>query len=53
MHREAVGDTGDTVCCSCPDTMEQMGIKVQDLMATEMSLFAADNKNLTLLVLCL
>ena len=49
MHREAVGDTGATVCCSGPDTMEQMGIKVQDLLATDMSLFAADNKNLTVL----
>ena len=49
MHREAVGDTGATVCCYGPDTMEQMEIKVQDFLATYMSLFAADNKNLTVL----
>ena len=49
MHREAVGDTGATVCYSGPDTMDQMGIKVQDLLASDMSLFAADNKNLTVL----
>ena len=49
MHREAVGDTGATVCCSGLDTMEQMGIKVQNLLATDMSLFAADNTNLKVL----
>ena len=36
MHREAVGDTGATVCCYGPDTMEQMEIKVQDFLATDM-----------------
>ena len=49
MHREAVGDTGATVCCSGPDTMEQLGLKVHELLATELSLFAANNKGLTVL----
>ena len=48
-HREAVGDTGATVCCSGPDIMEQLGLKVHELLATELSLFAANNKNLTVL----
>ena len=49
MHREAVGDTGVTVCCSGLDTMEQLGLKVHELLATELSLFAANNKDLTVL----
>ena len=50
MYREAVGDNEATVCYSGPDTMEYLGIQIQDLLATELSLFAANNKTMTVLV---
>ena len=49
MYKEAVGDTGAIVCCSGPDTMGQLGLKVHELLVTDLTLFAADNKSLTVM----
>jgi hypothetical protein len=46
VDTDAVGDTGATVCCSGPSSMQRMGLGVSDLLPTSMTLFDVNNKNL-------
>ena len=41
VHREAVGDTGASVCSSGTDMIEKLGIRKQDLLTTELALIGA------------
>jgi hypothetical protein len=47
VDTDAVGDTA--VCCSGPSIMQSLGLSVSDVLQTEMTLFVANNKGLTVL----
>ena len=47
--RSSCADTGASVCCSGTDMLQSLGINKKDLLETEVNLFAADRKRLTIL----
>ena len=45
----SIADTGATVCCSGTDIMQDMGLTMKNLLPTNLTLFAANRKGLTVL----
>jgi hypothetical protein len=49
VERESVADTGATVVCGGTELMQGMGLKLNQLLPTNLTLFTADKKSLTVL----
>ena len=47
--QSGVADTGASVCCSGTDVLHSMGVTQQDLLQTDVCLYAANRKKLTIL----
>ena len=45
----SVADTGASVCCSGTDILQSLGVDKKELLGTEVNLYAADRKRLTIL----
>jgi hypothetical protein len=49
FEQESVADTGATVVCGGTELMQGMGLKLNQLLPTNLTLFTADKKSLTVL----
>ena len=49
VKKSGVADTGASVCCSGTDMLNVLGVSKADLMKTDVCLYAADRKKLTIL----
>ena len=49
LERESVADMGTTVVCGGTELMQGMGLKLNHLLPTNLTLFTADKKSLTVL----
>jgi hypothetical protein len=49
VDRESVADTGATVDCGGTELMQGLGLKMEQLLPTNLTLFTADKKSLTVL----
>ena len=45
----SIADTGASVCCSGSDVLQSLGVHKDDLLETEVNLYAADRKKLTVM----
>ena len=49
VDRESVSDTGATVVCGGTELMQGLGLKMEQLLPTNLTLFTADKKSLMVL----
>ena len=49
LEKESVGDTGAAICCAPPSEIDRLGLKIEDLLQSDLNLLTADRRKLEIL----